>query len=82
MCLQEPEPLIIFEGFGASSIDLRFAVWSTREEFLKLRNAMYEEIKLRFEKENIEIPFPHISIYKGEATEPIPILKMDKVNSD
>jgi len=81
MCLQEPEPLIIFEGFGASSIDLRFAVWSTREEFLKLRNAMYEEIKVRFEKENIEIPFPHISIYKGEATEPIPIVKVENEKS-
>lgn len=81
MCLQEPEPLIIFERFGASSIDLRFAVWSTKEEFLKLRNAMYEEIKVRFERENIEIPFPHISIYKGEATEPIPILNVGENKS-
>lgn len=73
LCLQEPQPLIIFLGFNASSIDLQFSVWSKREDFLKLKNTMQEEIKNRFDKEDVEIPFPHTSIYTGQATKPFPI---------
>lgn len=62
LCLQEPEPLIIFEAFGASSIDLKFAVWATKEDWLKVKNEIQEEIKRRFDAEGIEIPFPHLSI--------------------
>ncbi len=62
-----------FEGFAASSIDQRFVVCCVREDVVKLRNSMYEQIKERFDAEDVEIPFPHISIYKGSATEPHPI---------
>ncbi len=79
LCLQEPNPLIIFEGFGASAIDLKFAVWAAREDWLTMRNQVYETIKVRFEEEGIEIPFPHISVYAGSETEPLPIhLRGDK----
>lgn len=72
-CLQEPEPLIIFEGFGESSISIRFAVWAESAQWLTLRNEMYETIKKRFEEEGIEIPFPHRSIYVGSVTKPFPV---------
>ena len=32
-----------------------------------------EEIKQTFDNEGIEIPFPHISLYSGSETKPIPI---------
>ena len=32
-----------------------------------------EEIKLAFDREGIEIAFPHLSLYTGEATKPFPI---------
>ena len=32
-----------------------------------------QEIKERFESEGIEIPFPHLSLYSGSATDPMPI---------
>jgi small-conductance mechanosensitive channel len=70
--LNDPAPLFIFQAFGASSLDLQFSVWAESENWLQVKNEMYESIKLRFEKEQVEIPFPHISIYKGEATDPIP----------
>lgn len=72
-CLQEPEPVIIFSGFGNSSIDLFFGVWAEKAEFLKLKNTIQEEIKARFDEEGIEIPFPHVSLYKGSASEPLAI---------
>ncbi|MCB0359932.1 MAG: mechanosensitive ion channel family protein, partial [Bdellovibrionales bacterium] len=69
----EPAPLVIFSGFGTSSIDILFAVWTMKDNFLDLKNTIQEEIKARFDDEGIEIPFPHVSLYAGLATEPFPI---------
>lgn len=73
MCLEEPAPLFIILGFGNSSIDIQFSVWAKRENFLKLKNTFYQEIKQAFDEHGVEIPFPHVSLYSGEATKPIPI---------
>jgi small-conductance mechanosensitive channel len=73
ICLQEPKPLIIFSGFGDSAIDLQFSVWSTKEQYLQLRNSMQNEVKQSFDEHNIEIPFPHRTLYAGSVTEPLPI---------
>ena len=73
MCLEEPAPLFIILGFGNSSIDIQFSVWAKRENFLALKNTFYQEIKEAFDKQGVEIPFPHVSLYSGEATKPIPI---------
>lgn len=71
--LSEPKPIIVFEAFGASSIDLLFLVWAPVSEYLQLKNTLQEEIKARFDEEGIEIPFPHVSLYSGSATKAIPI---------
>jgi small-conductance mechanosensitive channel len=73
LCLDEPDPLIIFQNFGASGIDILVAVWAESSHFLDVKNSIFLEIKQAFELENIEIPFPHISLYKGEASDPIPV---------
>jgi len=73
LCLNEPEPIIIFSGFGNSSIDLFFGVWAVKSDFLKLKNTIMEEIKQRFDEEGIEIPFPHLSLYTGSETRPLPV---------
>jgi small-conductance mechanosensitive channel len=71
--LMEPAPQVFFDGYGASSLDLRLAVWGSRDNFFELKNRMLEEIKARFDQEGIEIPFPHLSLYSGEVTNPFPI---------
>ncbi|MDY0109432.1 MAG: mechanosensitive ion channel family protein [Candidatus Krumholzibacteria bacterium] len=73
LCLDEPAPLFIFLGFGDSALDLQFSVWAKRENFLPLRNAIAAEIKAAFDTAGIEIPFPHRSLYAGEATRPFPV---------
>ena len=73
LCLDEPAPLFILLGFGTSSINIQFSVWAKRENFLALKNTMYQEIKKAFDVHGIEIPFPHLSIYSGEATKPMPV---------
>jgi len=77
ICLQEPRPVTIFLGYGESSLDLQFSVWSTRENYLKLRNSMHESVKASFDEKGIEIPFPHRTIYTGSATSAFPVRVAD-----
>jgi small-conductance mechanosensitive channel len=72
-CLDEPEPLIVFEGFGESSLDFQFGPWFAKTDYIALRNSLLMEVKKRFDEEGIEIPFPHLSLYAGEATKPFPV---------
>lgn len=73
LCLEEPEPIFIFKGFGASSLDIQFSVWTAKDNFLAMRNSIQEEIKIAFDRAGIEIPFPHQTIYTGSITDPFPI---------
>ncbi|MGS2720336.1 mechanosensitive ion channel family protein [Paraglaciecola aestuariivivens] len=77
LCLDEPPPLFILLGFGSSSVNIQFSVWAKRENFLALKNTIYQEIKKSFDQLGIEIPFPHISVYAGEASKPMPISVQD-----
>ncbi len=76
LCLEEPAPRILFQGFGESSIDHEFRVWAKTENFLDLRNSLPVEIKEAFDEHGIEIPFPHRTIYTGEETKPFPLQNM------
>lgn len=71
LCLEEPEPVVIFQTFGASSIDITFGVWFEKQNFMAVKNSVFQEIKATFDHEGIEIPFPHVSLYAGEASKPI-----------
>jgi small-conductance mechanosensitive channel len=77
-CLDEPEPLIVFKDFGASGINILLGVWFEKANFLKVKNSLFIEIKSTFDAEGIEIPFPHVSIYSGEATKPFPFVTKTK----
>jgi len=63
LCLEEPKPLYIFQGFGDSSLNLQFSVWAKRENFLELKNSMYQDIKEAFDLHGIEIPFPQRTVH-------------------
>ncbi|MFT5286976.1 MAG: small-conductance mechanosensitive channel [Planctomycetota bacterium] len=80
LCLEEPTPLIIFQGFGDSSVNLQFSVWAARENYLELRNTVATTVKLRFDEEGVEIPFPHRTLYTGSETKPLPIQVTDSAS--
>lgn len=73
LSLDQPRPLVIFQGFGDSSLNLQFSVWTTRENFLELRNTIPERLRKAFAEAGIEIPFPHRSLYAGSETAPFPV---------
>ena len=74
--LEEPKPQVFVLGFGASGVDLQFSTWVNAIDFFQTKSDLYEEVKRTFDAENIEIPFPHVSLYAGAATAPIPVQLM------
>ncbi len=76
-CLDEPEPLVLFKGFGESSLDFTFGLWFSKADMLPLRNSIHREIKERFDAEGIDIPFPHRTLYAGENSKPFPVTVVD-----
>ena len=81
LCLDEPDPVIVFKNFGSSGIDIMLGVWCERTNFLKVKNQVIKDIKRTFEKEGIEIPFPHVSLYAGEASSPIQVVVNEKIKA-
>ncbi|ANT65506.1 Small-conductance mechanosensitive channel [Prosthecochloris sp. CIB 2401] len=78
LCLIDPQPMVIFNGFGSSSLDMTLLAWAAKADWLNLKNSIYEQIKVRFDEEGIEIPFPHVSLYAGSVTDPMPVRMVDK----
>jgi small-conductance mechanosensitive channel len=77
LCLDEPKPVFIMQGFGDSAVLMQFSPWALRENFLELRNMIQEEIKQAFDEAGIEIPFPHRTLYTGSETDPFPVRLVD-----
>jgi small-conductance mechanosensitive channel len=63
----------VFTNFGDSALEFLFGLWFYKTDYLNLKNSVMQEIKERFDREGIEIPFPHLSIYSGSVTDPMPI---------
>lgn len=63
--LSSPEPYILFDGFGDSSLNFNVLVWTT--EYIDrpkiLRSEFYYEIFAKFKEHNVEIPFPQHDIH-------------------
>lgn len=76
--LKDPAPWIGIDGFGDSSIDIIFGVWTDINNVVPMKTQLILAVKERFNKEGIEIPFPHISVYAGEATAPFKVEHIQK----
>jgi small-conductance mechanosensitive channel len=73
LAMDEPEPVVMFKGLGASSVDFMLGVWIDQADLVTARNSLLSAIKARFEQEGIEIPFPHLSLCAGEGSRPFPV---------
>jgi small-conductance mechanosensitive channel len=73
LCLDEPEPFILFKDFGNSGINILFGVWFEKQNYISVKNSVFKSIKKRFDDEGIEIPFPHLSLYMGEKSKPMAV---------
>jgi small-conductance mechanosensitive channel len=72
-CLENPEPLFVIKEFGAHGIELLLGAWFVKTDYLVLKNSIMMEIKRRFDENDIEIPFPHLSLYTGTESKPLKV---------
>lgn len=72
LVLDEPKSIVTVQSFKESSIELLFAVWTRRENYLKVRDEIQEMVRNGFVEHHIAIPFPQIivndaaSLLRGE----------------
>jgi len=81
LVLDEPSPQVIVQAFGPSSIDLLFAVWTRREVFADVKDALQESLKRSFDEHGISIPFPQISINSGDL-QALPVVIRNEGNGN
>jgi len=77
--LEQPAPQIFLLEFGDSSVNLQYSVWAKKESYGALKNSLMEEVKLAFDAEDIEIPFPQVALSSAKAGAPIPVRLVDGV---
>ena len=60
---KEPTPIIRVTAHNASSIDIGVRVWvNTGDDYWTLNFDLKEQIKVAFDKNHIEIPYPHMDV--------------------
>lgn len=73
LILKTPEPFIALSEQAASSVNFVVRAWVKNEDYWTVHFYLLEESKLRFDKENISIPFPqmdvHVDRINSEGTE-------------
>ena len=60
--LNDPAPLVWFDGFDASSINMTVAVWFKPADFLQTKNDLYIAIKKVLDEAKISIPFNQLDV--------------------
>jgi small-conductance mechanosensitive channel len=69
--LQDPAPLVIFQGFGDSSLDFELRCWIPRyEEGFGIRTQLLTTINAKLREAGIEIPFPQRDLHLRSVDEP------------
>lgn len=66
-CLEEPSPLAVFSGFGASSLNIQFSIWIRRENYSAAMNGLADEILKTFREAGIDLPFPQQVVHFAAA---------------
>jgi len=63
LVLKEPEPTVVVTGHGDSAVFFTSRTWVLSSDYWALKFDLLEDVKKRFDKEGISIPYPHMDIY-------------------
>ena len=68
--LKDPEPEVLFVGYGDSSINFELAVWSniTVDKPMRFKSRIYYAMHQALEENKIEIPFPQRDLHLRSGT--------------
>jgi len=76
-CLEEPRPVVWFQGFAESGVSIKFSAWTLTDLYYDVGSNLVVEIKKALDAEGIEIPVPHVALYAGRASAPIAVRVAD-----
>ncbi|MEQ8848305.1 MAG: mechanosensitive ion channel [Botrimarina sp.] len=65
--LADPEPAVVLNGLGASSVDWRVSVWAPTSEFLAVKQSLIRAVKQSLDANHIGIPFPQMDVHLDGA---------------
>lgn len=60
--LNEPAPIIRVKALADNSVNFQLLVWATNEDYWQMLSDVQENVKIQFDAEGIEIPFPQRDI--------------------
>lgn len=63
--LDEPRPVVIFQGYVDSGIELQLSAWTTQERYLDLRNTLPRAVDQALREAGIRVGFPRWKLEVG-----------------
>ena len=67
--LTEPEPTIKLHTLGESSVNFVVRVWTKTDNYWDVYWDILREVKMRFDREGISIPFPQRDVHLHSVPE-------------
>ena len=68
LILDNPEPFIGLLEQGPSSLNFAVRVWCNKENYWTVYFELLEKVKIRFDEENISIPYPQMDLHVRQIT--------------
>lgn len=68
LILHEPEPFVAVCEQGDSSLNFTVRAWAKRQDYWTVKFDLLETIKLRFDEEGINIPYPQMDVHVTELS--------------
>ncbi len=59
---KEPAPEVFVTAHGASGLSVKLRVWCAAEHYWTVNFDMWEDVKIAFDKFNIEIPYSYVNV--------------------
>ncbi|WP_346887341.1 mechanosensitive ion channel domain-containing protein [Clostridium sp. UBA1056] len=69
LILKEPAPFIALSEHADSSINFVVRVWCKTEDYWTIYFNLLEKVKIKFDEEKIEIPYPQVDLHLNHKSE-------------
>lgn len=63
LIIDEPEPFVGVSSHAESSVEFVVKVWCNNLDYWNIYYGLLEEVKIKFQEENIEIPYPQMDVH-------------------
>jgi small conductance mechanosensitive channel len=68
LTLKEPEAMVRVIEYGDSSVNFTVRVWCKKEDYWSIYYDLQEAVKMRFDEENINIPYPQMDLHVNQLS--------------